>query len=305
MRHQLSARALQTTLALLGIGATLLALATVVTALRGHAAVPADACRGFVSDHLSLGWLLTATLALAAGVVLVRAVLATRRMVRANRRVVAATRALPVHVLAGGPVRVIASERSVAFCAGFARPAVVVSTATLDRLRLGELRAVLAHERHHAARRDPLRRAARETIAEALFFLPILRPLATRASTLAEIDADAAAIDACGGDVSGLASALLAFEESGQGEAEAERVDQLAGTPTPWQAPRRPLIGALVTLAAALALPVLAVERTLGASLDFEAFGASICLSAFVVAPFALLAVLLARRADGDGTVTA
>jgi len=52
----------------------------------------------------------------------------------------------------------------------------------------GALSAVLAHERHHARRRDPLRLATGRVLARALFFLPELRDLVNRQQALAELD---------------------------------------------------------------------------------------------------------------------
>jgi Zn-dependent protease with chaperone function len=304
--HPPTAARLQTTLALLGVGATALATGVVATALDGHAQAPAAACRGFVAEHLTIGWVLVALLALLVAAVAVRAVWALTRGLRAHRRVAVALARLPREQLAGGPVAVLADPRPLAFCAGLLRPRVVLSTGALALLDRDELHAVLTHERHHAARRDPLRRLLSDVLAASLFFLPVLRPLATRASALAELRADAAAVAACGGDPRALASALLTFEEAGDdgGMIEPERIDQLVGQPTPWRAPAAPLLVALAALAAALAVPLLALERTVGARLDLDAFGAPVCLALVVAAPFALAAALVALGARRDpGTV--
>ena len=60
--------------------------------------------------------------------------------------------------------------------------------------RSDELRAVLAHEQHHRALRDPLRLAVGRVLCQALFFLPVLRPLHDRYGDVAEMTADAAAV---------------------------------------------------------------------------------------------------------------
>ena len=73
-----------------------------------------------------------------------------------------------------------------------------------------ELRAVLAHEQHHGALRDPLRLAVGRVLCQALFFLPVLRPLHDRYADVAEMTADAAALDAIDGAAAPLASAMLA-----------------------------------------------------------------------------------------------
>jgi len=59
-----------------------------------------------------------------------------------------------------GDAWVLADERPRAFCAGLIRPRVYVSSGAIALLDGAALAAVLAHERHHASRRDPLRLAA-------------------------------------------------------------------------------------------------------------------------------------------------
>ena len=149
-------------------------------------------------------------LALLGAVVLLVTIFAAVRQVRAHRRLV---RALPVTgALPGHPsVLVIAAEAPMAFCAGWLRPRVYVSTAVLDRLSDTELVAVLAHEQHHGVLRDPLRLAVGRVLCTALFFLPILRPLHDRYADEAEITADAAALAASDGASGPLASAMLAL----------------------------------------------------------------------------------------------
>jgi Zn-dependent protease with chaperone function len=110
-----------------------------------------------------------------------------------------------------------------AFCAGLLRPRVYVTTEALQRLDEDALAAVLAHERHHVQRRDPLRMAAGRVLARALFFLPWLQALTDRHRSLAELSADESA--AARGRPA-LARAMLAFEE---GRIEPERVEQLLG----------------------------------------------------------------------------
>ncbi|MDO8201603.1 M48 family metalloprotease, partial [Conexibacter sp. CPCC 205762] len=94
-----------------------------------------------------------------------------------------------------------------------------------------QLRALIAHEAAHARRRDGLRQLAGELAAQSLFFLPALRPLGARRATEAELNADAAAVEACGGDARPLARALLAFEAAGDGPLAVDpaRIDALTG----------------------------------------------------------------------------
>jgi hypothetical protein len=134
-----------------------------------------------------------------------------------------------------GDVLVIADEHPRAFCAGLLRPRVYVSTgamALLDEVALG---AVLAHERHHARRRDPLRFAGGRVIARALFFVPGLRELVRRQRALAELSADESAMNAAPEYRSALARAMLSFAERSRPEdptgIDPERVDHLLGEP--------------------------------------------------------------------------
>jgi len=196
-------------------------------------------------------------LALLGAVVVLVTVFAAVRQVRAHRRLM---RALPVTgALPGHPsVLVVAADTPMAFCAGWLRPRVYVSTAVLDRLSRGELRAVLAHEEHHGALRDPLRLAIGRVLCTALFFLPVLRPLHDRYADDAEITADAAALAASDGATGPLASAMLALAATPAGGVvgiSPERVDALLGHQRPtWRMPRLLLLAALTTIAAVVVL---------------------------------------------------
>ena len=144
-----------------------------------------------------------------------------------------------------------------AFCAGWLRPRVYVSTEVLARLSESELRAVLAHEQHHEALRDPLRLAVSRVLCQALFFLPVLRLLHERYTDVTELTADAAALDAIDGAAAPLAAAMLAVATTGAGEVvgiSPARVDSLLGQPRAWRLPRVLLIAALATLGALVAL---------------------------------------------------
>jgi hypothetical protein len=152
---------------------------------------------------------------------------------------------------------VVDAATPLAFCAGWLRPRVYVSAAVLERLSDGELRAVLAHEQHHGALRDPLRLAVSRVLSQALFFLPVLRPLHDRYADVAELTADAAALEATDGATAPLASAMLAFGTTQAGDVvgiSPERVDALLGRPRAWRLPRMLLVAALVTIGALIAL---------------------------------------------------
>jgi bla regulator protein blaR1 len=240
-------------------------------------------------------------LALLGAVVLLVTIFAAVRQVRAHRRLIRAlpvTGALPGHA----SVLVVAADAPMAFCAGWLRPRVYVSTAVLDRLSNTELRAVLAHEAHHGALRDPLRLAIGRILCTALFFLPVLRPLHDRHADEAEITADAAALAASDGARAPLASAMLALAATPAGGVvgiSPERVDVLLGhAPPSWRTPRALLAAALVTIAAVVAL----VWRASGtaqvqATLNLPIASSQPCVLVLALVPVVVcLAAVVVRR---------
>ena len=87
-------------------------------------------------------------------------------------------------------VRVVRGLPTPAFTVGWFRPRVYVAQALGERLKADELRALLAHEGAHVARRDPLRLSLLRFLALTLFWLPALRRLADDVADEAEIQAD-------------------------------------------------------------------------------------------------------------------
>jgi beta-lactamase regulating signal transducer with metallopeptidase domain len=250
---------LQLALGAAGLGACALGLAAGVSSVHVE---PAAAHRldvaGARLTYPAVNVAAVVVLALAAlgAAVMVVTLRAAWRQVRAHRRLMGA---LPVAgTLPGHPtVRVIQAAAPMAFCAGWVRPRVHVSTAALERLSDRELRAVLAHEQHHGALRDPLRLAVSRVLCQALFFLPVLRSLHDRYTDVSELTADAAALEATDGATAPLASAMLAFGATRSGDVvgiSPERVDALLGRPHAWQLPRTLLIAALVAIAVLVAL---------------------------------------------------
>jgi peptidase M48-like protein len=150
-------------------------------------------------------------------------------------------------------VRVIASTRAEAFCAGYLRPSVYISQAALELLSTPELDAVLAHEHHHRLVRDPLRFALGRIVSQALPFVPVLRLLRDRYEDLAEVNADRAAVRASAGRQTALASALLVFDASappGASGISPTRVDSLLGQPARWRLPIALMAASLVAVSA-------------------------------------------------------
>jgi Zn-dependent protease with chaperone function len=164
---------------------------------------------------------------------------------------------------------VITDERPQAFCAGLLRPRVYFSTGALELLDPPALAAVLAHERHHARRHDPLRLACGRVLAAGLFFIPGMRRLVERQDALAEISADEAAVLTAGVERSGLASAMLSFSQVSSTDAlgiDPERVDYLLGEPPRWRFPAALCLGIAATLSLLIAVAVLAAHAAAGSA---------------------------------------
>ena len=156
----------------------------------------------------------------------------------------------------GGEVLVFDDAAPQAFCAGLARPRIYLSRGAIGALDADALRAVIAHERHHRDRRDPLRVLLASVLSEALFFLPVMARLRDRFVALLELAADEAAVRDAPGGAGTLAAAMLAFDEAsspaGAVGIAPERVDHLAGRPPTWRLPRLALALGAVTVAAML-----------------------------------------------------
>ena len=207
----------------------------------------------------------------------------------------------------GAPVILIEDDRPQAFCAGLLRPRVYVSSGALVALDDDELRAVLAHERHHQLKRDPLRLLLLRAIGDALFFLPVLRRLRQRYAVLAELAADEAAV-AAAGSRSALASALLTFGERPGSQVVVgiapERVDRLLGEHARWEVPVSLLAGAVVTLGGLVAIGAAAASSSSAAGMSLPFVMAQLCTVAMTAFPAVVGAGLLIastrrlRRAD-------
>jgi Zn-dependent protease with chaperone function len=176
---------------------------------------------------------------------LTRASLAVGRLPRSDR--------LPARLLSAiertgaGPVRCITEDVAIAFCAGARRPEIVASVGLVERLNGNELDAVLLHEYDHVRRREPLVRAAAESAAEVLFFLPLARWWSRHRTEAAELRADQAAVRRMGPRP--VASALRTLGSAGRAEASfvgvAElRVAQLLGDRLPRRRPASAVVAA-------------------------------------------------------------
>jgi len=251
------------------------------------------------------GWqLLVLSLGAAATIVLALALRSAWRQLSNSRRYLRAFMLEPGLVkVAGEACRVVESPSPLAFCAGYLHPRVFLSTASLRLLRDDELRAVVAHEVYHARRFDPLRLFFARVLADAFFFLPVLRRMSERYTLLCELAADRAAMET-GSGRSSVASALLRFGDEGTGEfavgISAERVDSLLGDTRAgrWQIPPR-LLGASVLSAAGIFGAALVGQSAAQGAVNLPLLLAQSCMLSMALGPIvvAFSAVTLIRRA--------
>jgi Zn-dependent protease with chaperone function len=204
-----------------------------------------------------------------------------------------------------GDAWIIGDERPQAFCAGLWRPRVYVSRGALNLLDEPALAAVLAHERHHAQRHDPLRLVCGRALRAGLFIAPAVSRLTERHRALAEIGADEAAVLADGVERSALASAMLSFSEAADADGaglDPERVDHLLGGWTPWRFPLLPCVITAASLVVLVALAVLLAHAAAGSATLAPPFLSSqpcivVLASLPTAAAFAGVAAARARRA--------
>ena len=281
-------------LAAAGLGITLAALALVVS--RVDFAVPAvaelaAACRRWLVPHADPASLAVLGVGALSAAALIIAVHAAARQVRATRRLERAARVVG-RVPTAPDVRLVESDTPEAFCTGFLRPRIYFSTGAVDLLAERELEAVVAHERHHARRRDPLRLLLARSVSQGLFFVPGLGQLAERYAALAEVDADAAAQRAPGGGRA-LAAALLVFDaqptSAGVGISP-QRADHLLGARVRWELPLLLLAGAGLVLTAAAVGAVRIAQATDHAAVSLPALLAQACMVAMAAVPVGLAA---------------
>ena len=250
----------------------------------------------------NLAAIVIVALALLGVAVVARAVAGVISELTASRRLrrrLATARPLP-----GAGALVVDGERPHAFCAGLLRPAVYVTDGALEILDEQALEAVLAHERHHARRRDPLRLAAGRVLAGALFFLPGLGDLARRREALAEIGADESAVSCGPAQRSALVRAMLSFTESPGAEAgvgiDPVRVDHLLGEPPRWRFPTLLFLAALGLIALLAAVAALAGHEASGsASLAPPFLSAQPCVVVLALIPAGITLGALAMTRAG------
>jgi BlaR1 peptidase M56 len=245
----------------------------------------------------NVGAFVIVLLAALGSAVTTRAVIGTVRELRASRRFCRDLSGEQPPALHGAIL--IADPRPRAFCAGLLRPRVYVSTgaaALLDDTALG---AVLAHERHHARRRDPLRLAVGRVLSDALFFLPELGDLVERQQALAELSADESAVNAKPANRSALARAMLSFSDTtacgDSAGIDPARVDYLLGEGPSWRFPALLCLAATCVLVLFVAVTVLAARVASGsATLAVPFLSHQPCIVVLAAIP-AVLGVLVAN----------
>jgi hypothetical protein len=310
-RERSASRLYRLHLGLAGLGALLVA-GTITSAAAGvDPSLPSPASIAAACDRwLSAGGpgavlaLALSALALAS---LVLGMRSARRQLAAGRRYLAG---LPISdkviALEGTSCRLIETSQPQAFCAGYLAPQVHLSRGAVEQLSREELRAVVGHELHHARRRDPLRLLLARSLADGLFFIPLLRRSSERYAALGELAADEAAVRQLGGRRPPLASALLKLSPprpqptSVVGIAP-ERVDHLMGDPDAgrWRLPRSPASRSALVLLALAALLAATAHGLLVSNLELPILLAAGCMVAMIGVPIALGlgVVVISRRA--------
>lgn len=289
---------LQVALGLIGSAAVVLSLAASLGAISFSAPSVAalfEACRSFVLPDVGIGSVVVLALGVFSFSVLLLATRSTVRQLRASRKFISALPVVGLRRVGSTQVVLFTDACPQAFCAGLLRPRIYLSTGTLTNLSDGELKAVVAHESHHARYRDPLRILFARVLSDALFFLPALRRLGTGYSALAELAADEAAVRRSGSPRH-LASALLQFDQSANPVVAGiapERVDNLLGKRPGFELPLALLAGALVVATAISVIALRTAQASDAISLNLPLFAAQLCMVTMALLPPVMGAVAL------------
>ncbi len=188
-----------------------------------------------------------ATLAAVAGslVVASRAAWTTLQLRRALRQL---PRGAPRPELERHGVEYITSAAPSAFCAGALRPRVYITDSLVQLLNPLALAAVIAHERAHARRRDPLRRSLLAALSDVLINAPWVLWFRHRQRVRAEVSADRMAAAQLGPYAVADALTTLAIAAD-------EHSAETARAGPPPVSPLRPIVASVVaTLAVAVML---------------------------------------------------
>lgn len=304
----------------LQVALTLACLATIVagaavaissvTLAPGSLHAVADACGEFLpSARSALAFGGLSLLALPA-VVMGLGVRSLALQLRATRRHLRSLEPTGESVQVGSSHCELLAERApLAFCAGLRSPRIYISRGAVEQLSERELRAVVAHERHHLQRRDPLRLLTLRTLADAFVFVPVFKAMSERFGALIELSADQAAVDAVGSRAP-IASALLHFTPAPGGSSAAiagiaaERVDQLCGDPgaSGWRLPPA-AVGSSAASVSFLALAVVWLAESGGSKISLL-LAVQSCMPAMALAVGLLAMFMILRVGAGSRTRT-
>lgn len=297
-----AARIYRAQLVLSLVGAAAIALGLLVVLRSVDFSLPSGgslyaACRSLVLPDPAPGALLMLPLAAVASLSLALGGRSLVRQLRGKRRFLAALPAMRTVDVAGMPVTIFDSARPQAFCAGLLRARIYLSSGAAALPR-EHLEAIVAHERHHVTRRDPLRFLLARVLSDALFFVPAQRRLSQRYGMLAELAADEAAVREHGRAT--LAAALLSFGETRNpavvvGVAP-ERIDHLLGRAPGRELPISLLLGSAVAIGALVGAAMTARALTSAADFNVPLLLAQSCMLAIVTPPPLIAAAALLLR---------
>ncbi|HSC02046.1 MAG TPA: M56 family metallopeptidase [Solirubrobacteraceae bacterium] len=253
----------------------------------------------------NLGAVVVVALALIGLAVIAMTVNGAARELAADRRLRRRLQAHATRRHAGALI--IEDSQPRAFCAGLLRPRVYLSSGAIALLDDAALHAVLAHERAHARRHDPLRLACGRVLARALVFIPGLGEIHRQQVALAELSADERAIAAAPGNRAALARAMLNFAEHSRPDdptgLDPERVDHLLGDSTGWSFPLLVCVLAFTVLGLLAAVGVLAGRVAAGsATLALPFLSRQPCIVMLAAIP--TLVVLIALALARTGSIT-
>jgi beta-lactamase regulating signal transducer with metallopeptidase domain len=229
----------------------LVAIAAVTCSVRANPCAGVTSCTVHAEPHPWFSAPIIAALLLLLPATALLIVRASRDAVRLQRRVRDLRPKAPVPALRAALRRVdldrcrvtcVEGHSPIAFCSGLLRPSIYISTALIARLRPAELDAVLLHEAHHAHVREPLRRLLAVAVADAFFYLPLVRWWTSRRAERSELAADAVAVRQRGRGA--VAGALCAVDDpmplaavSFYGSTLEQRVAVLLDDPVPTRRP--------------------------------------------------------------------
>ena len=92
------------------------------------------------------------------------------------------------------PLTEVDADEPFACCHGLARPRILITSGLTQLLDQPQLAAVLAHEQHHAHRRDPARIATLRLLGQFAILFPALRELTDHQAVLTELASDQHAV---------------------------------------------------------------------------------------------------------------